>query len=80
MTEQELQQYIRQRYPEENARCEWKEMKNLKNSFNGKEGNDVLSYVSAIANMEGGELVKVVGGNDIGARAKNSFRAECCFW
>ena len=57
MTEQELQQYIRQRYPEENARCEWKEMKNLKNSFNGKEGNDVLSYVSAIANMEGGELV-----------------------
>ena len=27
MTEQELQQYIRQRYPEENARCEWKEMK-----------------------------------------------------
>lgn len=57
MTEQELQQYIRQRYPEENARCEWKEMKNLKNSFNGKEGNDVLSYVSAIANMEGGHLV-----------------------
>ena len=49
MTEQELQQYIRQRYPEENARCEWKEMKNLKNFFNGKEGNDVLSYVSAIA-------------------------------
>lgn len=43
MTEQELQQYIRQRYPEENARCEWKEMKNLKNSFNGKEGNDDLS-------------------------------------
>lgn len=57
MTEQELQQYIRQRYPEENARCEWKEMKNLKNSFNGKEGNDVLSYVSAIANMDGGDLV-----------------------
>ena len=57
MTEQELQQYIRQRYPEENARCEWKEMKNLKNSFNGQEGDDVVSYVSAIANMEGGELV-----------------------
>lgn len=57
MTEQELQQYIRQCYPEENAKCEWKEMKNLKNSFNGKEGSDVLSYVSAIANMDGGELV-----------------------
>lgn len=57
MTEQNLQQYLRQCYPEENARCEWKEMKNLKNSFNGKEGDDVVSYVSAIANMEGGELV-----------------------
>lgn len=57
MTEQELQQYLLQRYPAENARCEWKEMKNLKNSFNGKEGDDVVSYVSAIANMEGGELV-----------------------
>ena len=57
MTEQELQQYLIQRYPAENARCEWKEMKNLKNSFNGKEGDDVVSYVSAIANMEGGELV-----------------------
>lgn len=57
MTEQELQQYLLQRYPAENARCEWKEMKNLKNSFNGKEGDDVVSYVSAIANMKGGELV-----------------------
>ena len=61
MTEQELQQYIRQRYPEENARCEWKEMKNLKNSFNGKEGNDVLSYVSAIANMEKEQKLRYVG-------------------
>ena len=57
MTEQEIQQYIRHNYPEENERCDWKEMKNLKNSFSGKEGDDVISYVSAIANMEGGELV-----------------------
>lgn len=82
MTEQELQQYIRQRYPEENARCEWKEMKNLKNSFNGKEGNDVLSYVSAIANMEGGELVIGVKdqtldivGTDLSALTFNGFAA-----
>lgn len=82
MTEQELQQYIRQRYPEENARCEWKEMKNLKNSFNGKEGNDVLSYVSAIANMEGGELVIGVKdqtldivGTDLSALTFNGFTA-----
>lgn len=32
-------------------------MKNLKNSFAGDEKNDVISYVSAIANMEGGHLV-----------------------
>ena len=29
----------------------------LKNSFAGDEKNDVVSYVSAIANMEGGHLV-----------------------
>lgn len=32
-------------------------MKNLKNSFAGDEKNDVISYVSAIANMKGGHLV-----------------------
>ena len=54
MTELELQQYLLREYPQENARCEWKEFKNLKNSFCGDERNDVISYVSAIANMEGG--------------------------
>ena len=57
MTELELQQYLRREYPQENARCEWKEFKNLKNSFCGNEKDDVISYVSAIANMEGGFLV-----------------------
>ena len=57
MTELELQQYLLREYPQENARCEWKEFKNLKNSFCGDEKNDVISYVSAIANMEGGFLV-----------------------
>ena len=57
MTSQELQQYIFREFPQENARCEWKEMKNLKNSFAGDEKNDVISYVAAIANMEGGHLV-----------------------
>lgn len=33
MTELELQQYLFREYPQENARCEWKESKNLKNSF-----------------------------------------------
>ena len=57
MLELELQQYLRREYPQENARCEWKEFKNLKNSFCGNEKDDVISYVSAIANMEGGHLV-----------------------
>ena len=57
MTSKELQQYLLREFPQENASCEWKEMKNLKNSFAGDEKNDVVSYVSAIANMEGGHLV-----------------------
>ena len=57
MLELELQQYLLREYPQENARCEWKEFKNLKNSFCGDEKDDVISYVSAIANMEGGHLV-----------------------
>ena len=57
MTSQQLQQYLLHEYPQEDARCEWKEFKNLKNSFCGDARNDVISYVSAIANMEGGYLV-----------------------
>lgn len=57
MTELELRQYLLREYPQENARCEWKEFKNLKNSFCGNEKDDVISYVSSIANMEGGFLV-----------------------
>ena len=45
MTEPELQQYLLREYPQENARCEWKEFKNLKNSFRGNEKDDVISYV-----------------------------------
>ena len=62
MTELELQQYLLREYPQENARCEWKEFKNLKNSFCGDEKDDVISYVSAIAKMEGGRLL--TGGTD----------------
>ena len=82
MTEQELQQYLLREYPQENARCEWKEFKNLKNSFCGDEKNDVISYVSAIANMEGGELVIGVKdqtldivGTDLSALTFNGFAA-----
>lgn len=57
MNEIELQRYLIENYPQENTSCEWKEMCNLKNDFNGKEKDDVISYVSALANMEGGHLV-----------------------
>lgn len=57
MKEQELQQYLLSKYPKEDAGCKWKEFKNLKNDFNGKEKDDVISYVSALSNMEGGHLV-----------------------
>lgn len=57
MTELELQQYLLREYPQENSRREWKEFKNLKNSFCGDEKDDVISYVSAIANMDGGHLI-----------------------
>lgn len=57
MIELELQHFLQREYPQENARCEWKEFKNLKNFFCGNEKDDVVSYVSAIANMEGGHLV-----------------------
>lgn len=57
MTEKELQQYLIKQYPKEDEGCEWKEYKNLKNDFSGRERDDVISYVSALANMEGGHLV-----------------------
>lgn len=57
MIQIELQQYLLHNYPQENARSEWKEFKNLKNSFCGDEKDDVISYVSAIANMDGGHLI-----------------------
>ena len=56
MTEQALQQYLIKQYPKEDEGCEWKEFKNLKNDFSGHEKDDVISYVSALANMEGGYL------------------------
>ncbi len=57
MKEKELQQYLLTRYPKEDENCEWKEFKSLKHEFKGHEGEDVISYVSALANMEGGHLV-----------------------
>jgi ATP-dependent DNA helicase RecG len=57
MTEIELKTYIQVHFPIENEACEWKEFKSLKHSFSGNAGDDIISYISAISNMEGGHLV-----------------------
>jgi ATP-dependent DNA helicase RecG len=57
MTEVELQAWLRQRFPEENEAVEWKEWTELNHCIAGREADDLVSYVSAIANMEGGHIV-----------------------
>lgn len=57
MTEKELKQYVQAHFPKESPSCEWKEFRNLKHFVKGHEGEDIISYVSAISNMEGGHLV-----------------------
>jgi ATP-dependent DNA helicase RecG len=57
VNEASLQQYLLEHFPKENAACEWKEFKNLRHALVGSAGSDVVSYLSAIANMEGGHLV-----------------------
>lgn len=57
MTEQEIKAYIKQNFPCENESCDWKNYANLKNTLCGHEGDDVVSYVSALSNVNGGALV-----------------------
>ncbi len=57
MVEQELYGYLKLHFPEENEHCEWKAFGNLRYAVSGSAGDDVISYVSAISNMEGGDLV-----------------------
>lgn len=57
MTETALREFLRQQFPKENEACEWKEFKNLTHAVSGRKGEDIVSYVSALANMDGGYLV-----------------------
>jgi ATP-dependent DNA helicase RecG len=82
MTEKELQEYLQANYPIENEKCEWKEFKSLKNSISGDAANDVISYISAISNMQGGNLVigiedkthKIVGIQDFASYSIENIR------
>jgi ATP-dependent DNA helicase RecG len=66
MNETELQQHILDNYPKENTSIEWKAYGNLKNLVSGHEADDIISYVSAIANMNGGILI--IGVEDLTAK------------
>lgn len=57
MKEQELHEFLKKNFPKENEKCEWKEFKFLKHCISGHEGDDIVSYISAIANMKGGHLL-----------------------
>ena len=57
MTEKELQAYLKRTYPKENSGCEWKSFSDLRHAISGRKCEDAISYVSALANMEGGQLV-----------------------
>jgi ATP-dependent DNA helicase RecG len=56
-TDKELQEYLKKCFPIENERWEWKEFSHLKHAVKGKEGEDIISYISAISNMKGGSLI-----------------------
>ena len=74
MTAAQLQAWLKERYPVENERHEWKGWQNLRKHVSASAGDDVLSYASALANMEGGTLVigvedktlRVTGITDVG--------------
>ncbi|NJS36076.1 MAG: hypothetical protein HC765_05970 [Brachymonas sp.] len=57
MTSAELQAWLQANFPKENERHEWKEWRSLKSNISGRKGEDLVSYVSAIANMDGGCIV-----------------------
>ena len=62
MTTKELQAWLRSQFPKENERNEWKEWRSLKQNISGRKGEDLVSYVSALANMDGGCVV--IGAQD----------------
>ena len=84
MTEAEIKQYIKSRFPRENESCDWKEFSNLKHVVKGHAGEDMVSYCSAFSNMEGGNLVmgvkdgslNISGIQDFGGYNPDSLKAR----
>lgn len=61
-TAAELQRWLRSHFPRENERHEWKAWHSLKSNISGRAGDDLVSYISAFANMDGGCVV--IGAED----------------
>lgn len=86
MTKQELWTYLKEHYPVENEACEHKEFGSFKNHFGNQPGHDVISYVSAISNMNGGHLIigvkdkslDIVGIGALGKYAHNNIKHKIC--
>ena len=57
MNTTELQRHLQSRFPVENARHEWKAWHSLKHNVSAHRGEDLVSYVSAFSNMDGGCVV-----------------------
>ncbi len=57
MTAAELQAWLQANFPKENEQHEWKGWINLRNNISASAGEDLISYVSALSNMEGGVVV-----------------------
>ena len=57
MKEIEIKKYLLQQFPKEDESRDWKNYSNLKYTLCGHKGDDVMSYISGISNMNGGALV-----------------------
>ncbi|MEK9157345.1 MAG: RNA-binding domain-containing protein [Patescibacteria group bacterium] len=57
MTETELSSYLKNQYPKEDESVDWKNWSRLTQNISGREGEDAISYISAISNMSGGFLI-----------------------
>lgn len=65
MTELELKSFLKENFPKENEKCEWKEFKSLKSSISARQGEDLISYISSISNMEGGNIILGIEDNTL---------------
>jgi ATP-dependent DNA helicase RecG len=76
MTAAELQAWLQANFPKENERHEWKGWVNLRYNISAAAGDDLISYASALSNMEGGVVVIGVEDQTLRITGIQSF-ADC---